>query len=77
MGEVRHELDLPKEFAGSGRKVHVHMEASANSYMQNNHHQHLQKEPVRRPQRRKLLPSLLTPSLTATMKMQWIIPLRG
>ena len=75
--EVLHQLDLRRRYVGSGRKVHVRLEANANFYMQTSHHQHLLKEPATRTRRRKRFPSLLIPSLIATPKMQRIIPRRG
>ena len=64
-------------YAGSGKRVHVLLEASASFYMQICHHQHPLKEPAARTRRRKRFPLPLIPSLTATLKMQRIIPRRG
>ena len=47
------------------------------SFTQTNHHQRLLNGPAKRPRRRMQPLFPLIPSLTATMKTQWTIPLRG
>ena len=56
MGEVLHLLDPRREFAGNGRKVPVRLEATASSYMQTNHHQHLRKGASKKTPKKKATP---------------------
>ena len=69
--EVLHQLDQRRRHVGNGRKVPVHLETHANSFMQTNRHQQHLKGPARRPRRRMQPLSPLTPSSTATTKTQW------